>query len=70
MEVEEKGWEATEVSSSHVPFIPANPVALEQPPSGPLDDGSARAAAYGSIHGNIQHEADAGTHLRSSVTER
>lgn len=71
MEVEEKGWETTEVSSSHVHLIPANPVALEQPPSGPLDDESARAAAYGNIHGNIHtFVADASTHLRSSAMEK
>lgn len=55
------------MSSSHVSLIPANPVALEQPPSGPLDDGRAQAAAYGSMHTFI---AEASTHLKSSAMER
>lgn len=35
------------VSESHVSVIPANLVALERRPSGPLDGGDARAASYG-----------------------
>lgn len=46
----EKGWERREVSIGHVSLIPANLTALEQPPSGPLEDGNTRAAAYGNTH--------------------
>lgn len=38
------------MSVGHVPLIPANLVALERPPSGPLDGGNKQAAAYGNTH--------------------
>lgn len=43
-----------DVSASHVSLVPANPVALEQPPSGTWDDGDTQMAAYGNTHTHLQ----------------